>query len=104
MKLAALALAFAAACGSSAPPTGTGPTTPTRPEPTPATLPAGEVGSCGDACLRMAECWQLSYGETMPDADVASCESECLTLTPEDGDAYMERIAAETDCVVVVGM
>ncbi len=97
MKFVALAIAlFVAACGPKP--------APAPPERmfTPSTLPAEEITSCGQGCDRVGACWQAGWGEPMPDAERATCESDCLTATPEDGDAWMAAIGAETDCAKLV--
>ncbi|MEZ4368982.1 MAG: hypothetical protein R2939_22280 [Kofleriaceae bacterium] len=102
MKLLACSLSLVLlACGGSSTPA---PVPATPPQPKPATLPEGEVKSCGDACERKGACWQLSYGEAMGADEVAACEGACLTMPPDEGDAYMERISDETDCLVILEM
>lgn len=40
----------------------------------------------------------------MPDEERGTCESNCLTMTPDDGDAWMMAIGTETDCAAIVKM
>ena len=66
------------------------------------TRPAEEIASCGLGCERIAACWQAGWGEAMPDDRRATCESDCLTALPEEGDAWMAKVGAETSCAELV--
>lgn len=96
-SLASLLLALsAAACGPKPAPA------PPAKQFTPSTRAAEEITGCGQGCDRIGACWEAGWGEPMSDDQRASCESTCLTATPEDGDAWMAAVGAETDCAKLV--
>lgn len=94
MRTLLVALVLAACGGPSS--------TPQAPKPKPASLPPGEVKSCGDGCERKAACHEASWGTPMSPSDIATCEETCLTLAPDDADPYLEALSAATDCAEIL--